>query len=522
MNPVVVIPTYVKDTSAQGDTGILQTFDHATSLGNKGELPRCLRSLEGVQGIGQIIVIVACEERITYEAERQVHRICHENKALHTAVFGINEVELIQRRLEQLGFGTLYDEIGTGSYGAIRNYGLALACVLGFDSVVFIDDDEVIEDPDFLAKAVYGLGKMTRSGVPILAKSGYYINSQGSYLASAKDKFSDKKWPKRKLFNAWISQAITGKRLSRSNHSCGGCLALTQDAYMRVAFDPYISRGEDLDYLLNLRMYGSDMWFDNQWNLKHLPPKTTNEGRRFRQDVYRWIYEYRKLEFSRTQIDLLQLKPSSLEPYPGPFLSEDIFKRVKSTARARMLTCSDKQSYAQALKCANTDADEYATNQCSKYFTFQFTWADAMQGLKDDAVLRTALVQSVSKQSIEACNGEEMVASGTAGSAAAGAGAGAGAGQSRTRISATDAKIQRRRRAREGRDSVSAASWGSAAELAARAQAAQEAANAAINNAQAGAAPTEQESKQATVSFEQSERALDPGLTSEIRLNIAD
>ena len=145
-----------------------------------------------------------------------------------------------------------------------------------------------------------------------------------------------------------------------------------------------------------------------------------------------------------------------------------------------------------------------------------------MQGLKDDAVLRTALVQSVSKQSIEACNGEEMVASGAAGSPAASAGAGAGAGQSRTRISATDAKIQRRRRAREGRDSVSAASWGNAAELAARAQAAQEAANAAINNAQAGSAPTEQESKQATVSFEQSERALDPGLTSEIRLNIAD
>ena len=52
----------------------------------------------------------------------------------------------------------------------------------------------------------------------------------------------------------------------------------------------------DLDYLLNLRMYGSDIWFDNQWNLKHLPPETESEGTRFRQDIFRWLYEYRKME----------------------------------------------------------------------------------------------------------------------------------------------------------------------------------------------------------------------------------
>ena len=33
----------------------------------------------------------------------------------------------------------------------------------------------------------------------------------------------------------------------------------------RVAFDPWITRGEDTDYLLNLRMYGADVWFDNKW-----------------------------------------------------------------------------------------------------------------------------------------------------------------------------------------------------------------------------------------------------------------
>lgn len=81
--------------------------------------------------------------------------------------------------------------------------------------------------------------------------------------------------------------------------------------------------------MLNLRMYGSDIWFDNQLQVKHLPPKSPSEGVRFRQDIYRWLYEYRKLEYSKTQIDLLQIKPHDLRPYPGIFLGNDIERRIK-------------------------------------------------------------------------------------------------------------------------------------------------------------------------------------------------
>lgn len=80
--------------------------------------------------------------------------------------------------------------------------------------------------------------------------------------------------------------------------------------------------------MLNLRMYGSDIWFDNQLEVKHLPPKIPSEGVRFRQDIYRWLYEYRKLEYSRTQIDLLQIHVQDLKPYPGIFLDHDIEKRI--------------------------------------------------------------------------------------------------------------------------------------------------------------------------------------------------
>lgn len=47
-----------------------------------------------------------------------------------------------------------------------------MANVLGFDAVVFLDDDEVIDDPKFLEKAMYGLGKLTRQACPSWRRRG--------------------------------------------------------------------------------------------------------------------------------------------------------------------------------------------------------------------------------------------------------------------------------------------------------------------------------------------------------------
>ncbi len=302
---------------------------------------------------------------------------------INTLVMGAPELALVRQRMEQLNIGLLRTQIGLSGYGAVRNLGLVVANTLGFDAVVFLDDDEVIDEPHFLQRAMYGLGKLTKKGIPILAKTGYYLNEQGSYLSKWEDKWYNHFWQQGRAFNEWISSAMKGPRLSRSNHVCGGCLAVHKEAFKRLAFDPWIARGEDLDYMLNLRMYGSDIWFDNKWVLRHLPPKTQSEGDRFRQDIFRWIYEYRKLEFRRalidlqwfdnkwvlrhlppkTQsegdrfrqdifrwiyeyrklefrralIDLQQDKPQSLEPYPGPFLEPGLVGRIRRTAFLRSL-----------------------------------------------------------------------------------------------------------------------------------------------------------------------------------------
>ncbi|MDO4183213.1 MAG: hypothetical protein Q4E12_06390 [Coriobacteriia bacterium] len=402
MNPVIIIPTYVAANRKRQSGSITQQYDHATLVGTEGTLPRCLDSLTQVNGIGQIIILVVADAAIQERAAQTVHAIAQRYPTLHTAVIGADELDLLRQRMDQLNLGDLSEQINLTSYSASHNLGVALTHALGFDAVVFIDDSEIIEDPDFLKKAVYGLGKMTRNGIPILAKTGYYYNENDSYLAEGGNNWYNRHWQQAQLFNEWIQRAMVGKRISRSNRVCGGCLALHKEAFKRVAFDPWIPRGEDLDYMLNLRMYGSDMWFDNQWSLKHLPPNTGNEGLRFRQDVYRWLYEFRKLEFSRAQIDLLQIKPSSLQPYPGPMLEPGVAKRLRKTANLRALVRPNKAEYRMAASAAKNEAATYADENCGKYFEFQRVWPEVMARLEGDVVLRNALVQSAVRRREEA------------------------------------------------------------------------------------------------------------------------
>ncbi len=393
MNPAIIIPVFY--TIPRGKRSVASSlYDHPTPLNEKGTLERCLKSLQKVRGLGQIILLIAVEGDVAEEAAARVKSITDRFPQMHILTIAQEEEDIIQRRFEQLGFGAQTDRIGLQGYSAIRNLGLVVAQVLGFDSVVFLDDDEVIDDVEFLEKAMYGLGKLTKKGIPILAKSGFYYNDEGTYYSKSQNRWYNRYWQQGRAFNNWITKAMAGPRLSRSNHVCGGCLALHRETYRRLSFDPWIMRGEDLDYLLSLRMYGSDIWFDNQWSLTHLPPKDKNEGHRFYRDIFRWIYEYYKIEFTRAQIDLMRIKPSSLMPYPGPFLEPGITKRIKRTAFLRSIARPDKKAYREGARAATREATDYAHVNCMKYFEFQYIWGDIMARMESDTGLRQALVQA--------------------------------------------------------------------------------------------------------------------------------
>jgi hypothetical protein len=400
VNPVIIIPTYVGTKRKMPSYNVVATYDHVTPLTHQGELPRCLASLRDNGITAPVLLLVVSESGVEREASAKIREIAAAYlEVLDIRVFDAGILAQFHARAEQLGLAAIKEGVSLTGYGATRNFGLLIAATLGFTEAIFIDDDEVVATPGFLEQALYGLGKLSKKGIPVLVKSGFYTDRKGRWKSASTHVWYNRYWEQGELFNRWISKAMKAPRLSRSNVLSGGLMAIHREAYRRVSFDPWIPRGEDLDYLLNVRMYGGGVWFDNKWSVQHLPPTERNEAQRFKQDIYRWIYEHRKLEFSKTQIDLLQIQPHSLDPYPGPFLETSITTRVFVTALLRTVgRANDRQGYFRAAQVARREAKAYAEMFCSKYFEFQLGWGQALGALEVDPQLR-ALFSEVSRVS---------------------------------------------------------------------------------------------------------------------------
>ena len=376
MNPAIVIPTYWSQGDTLGEPGYIACYDHATPIdAEHPQLEDCVASLEQVVGLGTVIVLVVAPPAIEERAVHRVNDILQKRNIANAVIvdsFKANALtDMFQEHLPA-GSG---EPVGLRGYGAIRNMGLIACAALSCDVAVFLDDDETVLDSDFLTNAVYGIGAQPRQGMPVMAKSGYFLDRRNSALADRrKVKFHDKHWAKRAEFNEWMTQALAGPRISRSNVLCGGCFAVHAEAYTRVAFDPWITRGEDMDYLLNLKLYGMDVWFDNRWRVRHMPPRVADTASRFLQNVYRWVYERRKLEVCNTNIDLHKILPEQLMPYPGPWIGPELPKRVKKTAFLRALLTNEKGAYWNIYRNGLKDAAAYAEENCASYLHFQAHW----------------------------------------------------------------------------------------------------------------------------------------------------
>lgn len=393
MKPVVVIPTYWE--ANQDGVCTPGGYDHATDIySTTPDLDRCLRSLEQVRKLPRVVILVVCPAAATARVRRRVEEIAAAHPSIDALVVTNAEASHIADRVAELAPNVIGEPISLRGYGAIRNMGLAVAAIFGHDTVVFLDDDEMVLGPDFMDKALYALGQQNRQGVPILAKSGYFYDRAGSPMADATQAGPTTRWwTKRLEFNSWMKRALAGTRISRSNYVCGGCLSLHVRAYMHVAFDPWITRGEDLDYLFNMRLWGFEMWFDNQWVVRHLPPVITQRAPRFMQDVYRWYYERAKIAYANRQHDLNPVTPESLMPYPGPWISKQLDDRVRKTAGARAMLTAEKFAYLKILKDGIPEAESYARANASNYVRLQSFWPAIMNGLWNDIDMQAMLLQ---------------------------------------------------------------------------------------------------------------------------------
>ena len=376
MKPAIVIPSYWSSGERLGESGGVACYDHATPIDTEQpQLADCLKSLEQVAGLGTVIVLVAASPDVEERAVHRVADIVAASQLPDVVVIDSFKAAGLRDQFAHLLPEEYSSAVGLVGYGAIRNLGLVACCALGCDVAVFIDDDEVVLDPEFLAQAVYGLGAQPRTGTPVVAKSGYFLDHRNSALADRRRvHFYDRYWSKRLEFNEWMTQALAGPRISRSNTVCGGCFAVHAEAFTRVSFDAWITRGEDTDYLINLRAYGVDVWFDNKWRVRHNPPRIADRAFRFEQDVFRWVYTRRKIEVLNSNIDLHKILPEQFMPYPGPWISSELATRIRKTVALRAAFSPERAAYSKIRRTWRKDAVEYAEQNCGKYMRFQGCW----------------------------------------------------------------------------------------------------------------------------------------------------
>ncbi len=393
MEPVVVIPTFWTRRRSGRGRGVnderAAIYDHPTPIDElEPSLGPCLQSLQRVEGLGRVVVIVAAtDDSIAHQAEDRVRDIVADYPAIDAIVFGPAEMGSLHRRFEQLEFSDMIEGVTLEGYGAVRNVGLIAAAVLGHEAVVFLDDDELVLDGDFLNQALYGLGARLQDGTPLLAKSGYYVDEQGNWKHTGDPGWHDMFWRQNQAFNASLDVVMKPPRIQRTKIAFGGCMAIHRDMFSSVSFDPWLTRGEDIDYVINARMHGADVFIDDQWKVLHLPPAPVSEALRFRQDVFRFIYEHRKTEFAKSQVDLRQVTPKSMAPYPGSFMDSSVSWRARATGLLRGIAHPEKGRYFKTAFTAVGEANEYARTNCQNYFEFQRRWPLLMERVWNDVPL---------------------------------------------------------------------------------------------------------------------------------------
>jgi len=390
VSPCVVIPTFWTKRKGRVSENLLTVYDHPTSVDTDGTLPECLRSLEEVEGLDKVVLIVAATDpAVEHVAEDRVRSILADFPGIDALVFGPAELGSLHRRLEQVEFADMIGGVSLVGYGSVRNVGLIAAAVLGCESVVFLDDDQIITDREYLRRASEGLGLQLEDGRIVLAKTGFYTDVDGRYQLPVSPHFSDMFWRQNDAFNAALAMVDAPPRIKPSPIAFGGCLALHKDMFSAVSFDPWVVRGEDMDYVINARMHGGDVFLDGEWSVIHRPPKLASEALQFRQDVYRFVYEHRKLEFAESQVDLRQVTPESLMPYPGPFLGSSIGWRAWVTAMLRGLSRREGGRYLSVARRTVRQAEGYARENCHNYFDFQRRWPLLIDRIWDDVALKS-------------------------------------------------------------------------------------------------------------------------------------
>ncbi|TET52327.1 MAG: hypothetical protein E3J58_00245 [Actinomycetota bacterium] len=327
----MAIPTYwspPEGTDLRED----RVFDHPIPLDQEGTLGRALESLCVLNrsDFSVVLIVASTLDSIENEVINRVEEICKPfNGKIDISLVHQGNLKNLKEKL--LNNNVPLDAcalINLDNYSSVRNMCSLAGILNSSELVIFIDDDEVFADSKFIDKAVEFVGTEIK-GEKILAVAGYYINSDGNYRLDETNVPLWKKehWNNVLAMNQAFDQTI-GKspRLKPTPFVFGGNMVIHRELLANIAFDPAITRGEDIDFLINTRISGMKFWLDNTLSIIHLPPSKKNpQWLSFREDIKRFLYEKKKVS-DHSCLD--EVSRDELMPYPGLFLGEDLEEKI--------------------------------------------------------------------------------------------------------------------------------------------------------------------------------------------------
>jgi len=395
MKITMVIPSYWGRKKTEGWKETDTVYDHPTPLDENGTLGRALKSLSTLKNkdFDLVILGVSTTPDIQEDVELKVSSIVQEvSSEVRTFFFSYSQLSKIHQYLANHNLDKFSPLLQLNGYSNIRNLCLFSAHLLGSEAAVLIDDDEIFEDPMFLEKALEFIGQNFQ-GDKVLAVAGYYINPDNDFLLNKETTPWMTYWNKIDCMNRTFKEII-GKspRLKETPFAFGGNLVVHRELFTHVPFDPSITRGEDIDFLINARMFGYKFFLDNQLSIKHkAPPKTHPQWRKLREDIYRFVFEKRKLESQEPTPNMTRITAEDLGYYPGEFLKDDLEDRIfRSNLMLAMdyLAQGDKKGASECINniyLANTKASPMA-NPFQDLLQLQKVWKGLMEYFSSEKV----------------------------------------------------------------------------------------------------------------------------------------
>lgn len=397
MRKIMVIPTYwsrkKNDPWQEGDA----VYDHPTPLDGEDTLKRTLESVKTLSNKDFKLVIPVCptSEDIEHEANNRVRQIIEDVgfNDIDTYIFTMSDLQRVKMILNKNGISNDdLDLLSIKGYPNVRNICLLVSHILAGDVSILIDDDEIFENKEYVTMATEFIGKRIY-GKNIYGVAGYYLNKFDEFY----DDVDIVPWMtywnrfgfKTKAFDKIIASE---PRLKVTPFAFGGAMVMHKNLYKIVPFDPNITRGEDIDYLINSKMFGFDFFLDNKLNIKHLPPKKSHPvWKRFREDIHRFLYQRAKINNQHECENMTNVTAEDFEPYPGEFLKDDLEDKIYKT---NVLLGLDYLSQGNIRGCQeslkNVYISEYEAVDGDPFQVFksnQEKWVNVIKGISKNRML---------------------------------------------------------------------------------------------------------------------------------------